>query len=53
MFAGLKRCPEMKDSGVDWLGKIPALWAVTRLKSSVRNIVGRRLNPPREMIDEE
>jgi hypothetical protein len=33
--AGLGRFrpyPEYKDSGIDWLGQIPAHWAVVRLK---------------------
>ena len=29
----LKPYPEMKDSGVEWLRKVPAHWAVRRLKS--------------------
>ena len=31
MIAGLNPYPEMKDSGVPWLGKVPAHWE--RLKS--------------------
>jgi type I restriction enzyme S subunit len=30
--AGLEPNPEMKDSGVEWLGKIPAHWNAKRLK---------------------
>ena len=29
----------MKDSGVDWLGKIPSHWEISRLKSSVINVL--------------
>ena len=39
MFAGLKGYPDMKDSGVDWLGEIPAHWRMLRLKSSVINVL--------------
>ncbi|MGP1666402.1 MAG: hypothetical protein ACTS5I_10945 [Rhodanobacter sp.] len=31
----LSRYPEYKDSGVIWLGEVPAHWAVDRLKSSI------------------
>jgi type I restriction enzyme S subunit len=30
--AGLEPAPAMKDSGVDWLGEIPAHWEATQLK---------------------
>ena len=33
MTADLKPYPELRDSGVRWLGKVPALWGVRRLKS--------------------
>ena len=33
MIAGLKPYPEMKDSGVKWLGAVPAQWEVHRLRS--------------------
>ena len=33
MFAGLKGYPEMKDSGVESLGEVPAHWEVLRLKA--------------------
>ena len=32
MIAGLNPYPAMKDSGVPWLGKVPAHWEVRRLK---------------------
>ena len=31
--AGLKSYPESKDSGVSWLGKVPAHWEVRRLRN--------------------
>jgi len=33
-----KPYPAYKDSGVEWLGKVPEGWAVRRLKNIVRNI---------------
>ena len=42
MIAGLKPYPEMKDSGVKWLGTVPTQWEVHRLRSvaelSVSNV---------------
>lgn len=32
MIAGLKPYPEYKDSGVPWLGRIPAHWSSERAK---------------------
>jgi len=29
---------EYKDSGVDWLGKVPKHWVITRIKRKIRNI---------------
>ena len=31
--AGLKSYPELKESGVSWLGKVPAHWEVRRLRN--------------------
>ena len=31
--------PKMKDSGVEWLGKVPEHWKIKRLKSSVNNVI--------------
>ena len=39
MIANRKRYPTTKDSGVDWLGEIPAHWEILRLKSSVTNVL--------------
>ena len=37
MIAGFKQYPAMKDSGVEWLGDVPAHWEVRRLRN-VANI---------------
>lgn len=42
------RYPEYKDSGVEWLGKVPAHWNVKRLKQNLRLLTektDRRTNP--------
>jgi type I restriction enzyme S subunit len=42
------RYPEYKDSGVEWLGEVPAHWEVKRLKHNVRLLtekIDRRTNP--------
>lgn len=42
------RYPEYKDSGVAWLGEVPAHWAVNRLKHNLRLLTektDRRTNP--------
>lgn len=36
MIDGLKPYPEYKESGVSWLGRIPANWAIRRLKYVLR-----------------
>jgi type I restriction enzyme S subunit len=36
MIGGLRPYPAMKDSGVPWLGEVPAHWAVRRLKYLLR-----------------
>ena len=35
---GLDKSAPMKDSGVDWIGKIPAGWEVIRLKNIFKNV---------------
>jgi type I restriction enzyme S subunit len=40
MIDGLKPYPAMKDSGVEWLGEVPAHWEVQRL----RNLVDMRVS---------
>ena len=39
MIADLKPYPAYKNSGVEWLGKVPEHWTTERLKSSMNNIV--------------
>ena len=39
MIIDLKPYPKMKDSGVEWLGKVPEHWKIKRLKSSVNNVI--------------
>ena len=51
MLADLNPYAEMRDSGVEWLGEIPAHWEILRLKSSVTNVleyetVARRVGGP-------
>jgi type I restriction enzyme S subunit len=38
MIADLTPYPEMKDSGVPWLGSIPAGWGIRRLKTVFREV---------------
>lgn len=43
-----QRYPEYKDSGVEWLGEVPAHWNVKRLKQNLRLLTektDRRTNP--------
>lgn len=41
MIGELTPYPKYKDSGVEWLGEVPAHWEVRRLKSRIRNITIR------------
>jgi type I restriction enzyme S subunit len=43
MIDGLKPYPAMKDSGVQWLGQVPAHWEVRRLKRICRLAYGDAL----------
>lgn len=38
--AGLEPNPEMKDSGVDWIGAVPSTWCVVPLKRRARFVEG-------------
>jgi type I restriction enzyme S subunit len=40
---GLDPTAPMKDSGVEWLGEVPAHWEVTALKRFVTSLDGRRI----------
>lgn len=42
---GLNPSAAMKDSGIDWIGQIPAHWTVNRLKYLVRDRVGLQMGP--------
>ena len=42
---GSKLYPEMKDSGVEWLGKVPAHWEVCTLRRKIRSIDGIKIGP--------
>ena len=39
MFTELKPYPQMKDSGVEWLGQVPAHWEIRRLRSTIESCV--------------
>lgn len=39
MIADLKPYPSYKDSGVEWLGQVPAAWETVRLRQSVESVV--------------
>ena len=41
MIDGLKPYPKMKDSGVPWLGKLPAGWEVRKLRGILRRVTKR------------
>jgi len=45
-----KPYPEYKDSGIEWLGKIPAHWETMRLKFIAKLIMGQ--SPPSEICNE-
>lgn len=38
--AGLNPGPKLKDSGVEWLGEVPAHWEIARLKWSTTGCIG-------------
>src|SRR6266540_1284786 len=40
MMARVQAYPAMKDSGVPWLGAVPAHWEVRRVSETFRQIVG-------------
>ena len=44
MIEGLKPYTEYKDSGQEWLGKVPAHWRTPRLKTVLREKDARSLN---------
>ncbi|NMY72387.1 restriction endonuclease subunit S [Pseudomonas sp. WS 5414] len=42
---GLEPTVPMKDSGVEWLGEVPAHWAIKRLKQLVLDAAGIQMGP--------
>ena len=45
MINGLKPYPELKDSGVEWLGEVPAHWQVVMVKQNYTIQLGKMLQP--------
>jgi type I restriction enzyme S subunit len=50
MIADLKPYPRMKDSGVPWLGDVPARWGVQRLKYLLRERDTRSLDGAEQLL---
>ena len=50
MIAGLNPYPAMKDSGVPWLGKVPAHWEVRRLKYLLKERDTRSVNGSEQLL---
>ena len=50
MIAGLNPYPAMKDSGVPWLGKVPAHWKVRRLKYLLKERDTRSVNGSEQLL---
>jgi len=50
MIAGLKPYPVMKDSGVEWLGKIPDHWTEKRAKYFYREVDERSATGEEELL---
>ncbi|MGA2260771.1 MAG: restriction endonuclease subunit S [Acidobacteriota bacterium] len=50
MIAGLKPYPAMKDSGVPWLGQIPAHWAEKRGKYFFKEVDERSMTGEEELL---
>jgi type I restriction enzyme S subunit len=47
------RYPKYKDSGVEWLGKVPEHWGVTALKRGYDVVLGKMLQPESSGPDDE
>jgi type I restriction enzyme S subunit len=45
---GLDKSVPMKDSGIEWIGKIPAKWKTGRIKYVYATILGKMLQPVQE-----
>ena len=50
MIEDLKPYPDMKDSGVEWLGDVPLHWEVRRLKASATNVIEQTNQRPDQGI---
>lgn len=50
---GLDPDVEMKDSGVEWIGEVPAHWEVRRLKRIAARLQGRLIVQPHLYFEEE
>lgn len=50
MRAALKPYPEYRDSGVDWLGAVPAHWSVDRAKAQFREVDERSVTGNEELL---
>lgn len=50
MSAALKPYPEYRDSGVDWLPKVPAHWIVDRAKAQFREVDERSKTGDEELL---
>lgn len=50
MSAALKPYPEYRDSGVDWLGKVPTYWIVDRAKAQFREVDERSVTGDEELL---
>ncbi len=50
MIDGLKPYPEYKDSGVPWLGQLPATWDVRRMKLLLREVDSRSTSGKEQLL---
>lgn len=50
MSTGLRAYPEYRDSGVEWLGRVPAHWAVDRAKAQFREVDERSASGDEELL---
>ena len=50
MIANLQPYPECKESGVPWLGEIPAQWDVRRMKLLLREVDSRSSSGKEQLL---
>lgn len=50
MIDGLRLYPEMRPSGVDWLGEVPAHWDTRRIKTLLREIDRRSVSGEERLL---